>query len=78
MNEMIDGEELASDGSVFGKLLKKRVRVIFQEDSDSESTCWIGELVKDNGDFIELRSEDGRPSFINKRHIVAVSLMKRS
>lgn len=69
---MIDEQE-----SSFGKLMNRNVRVIFRENPEEKgSTCWIGELVKDDGHFIELRSEQGQPSFISKQYIIAISEMR--
>jgi hypothetical protein len=76
MKDAIDGEKLAG-ATTFCKLIGCNVRVIFRDtNGDRDSTCWIGELVRDEPDFIELRSNEGKPSFVNKRFIIAISEMR--
>lgn len=59
--------------------MKKNVRVVFEDpsgdklDKDKKGKVWTGTLSYDDGDFIQLTTEEGKRSFICKRYIVAIS-----
>ena len=68
-------EDLATEQNTFSCMMKKNVRVVFEDPGDKEKKgkVWTGVLVKDDGDFIQLMSEGDKKSFICKRFIVAIS-----